>query len=76
MRSDTHGRERALGAALVALLALLALAAPGFFRPQNLRDLLLDNATVLIAAVGMTLVILAREIDISIGSQFAIAGVT
>ena len=41
--------------ALAALLLLLAVAAPGFFRAQNLRDLLLDNATVLIAAVGMTL---------------------
>ena len=32
------------------------------------------NAPVLVAAVGMTLVILARQIDISIGSQFAICG--
>jgi rhamnose transport system permease protein len=75
VRSEAHARERAVGAALVALLALLAVAAPGFFRAQNLRDLLLDNATVLIAAVGMTCVVLARQIDISIGSQFAIAGV-
>lgn len=75
MRSEAHSRERAVGAALCALLVLLAFAAPGFFRAQNLRDLLLDNATVLIAAVGMTCVILARHIDISIGSQFAIAGV-
>jgi len=75
VRSEAHARERAVGAALAALLLLLAFAAPGFFRAQNLRDLLLDNATVLIAAVGMTCVILARQIDISIGSQFAIAGV-
>ena len=75
MPSETHARERAVGTALAGLLLLLAVAAPGFFRPQNLRDVLLDNATVLIAAVGMTCVILARQIDISIGSQFAIAGV-
>lgn len=75
MRSEALARERAVGAALCALLVLLAVAAPGFFRAQNLRDLLLDNATVLIAAVGMTCVVLARQIDISIGSQFAIAGV-
>jgi rhamnose transport system permease protein len=73
--SETAGRLGALGAALLALLGLLAVAAPGFFRARNLRDLLVDNATVLIAAVGMTCVILARQIDISIGSQFAIAGV-
>lgn len=33
------------------------------------------NASVLVAAVGMTLVILCREIDISIGSIFSICGV-
>jgi rhamnose transport system permease protein len=75
MRSEQRGREFAAVGALVLLLALLALRAPAFFAPSNLRDLLLDNATVLIAAVGMTCVILSREIDISIGSQFAIAGV-
>jgi rhamnose transport system permease protein len=61
--------------ALLGLLALLAVVAPAFFRPANLRDLLVSNAPVLVAAVGMTLVILARQIDISIGSQFAICGV-
>jgi rhamnose transport system permease protein len=57
------------------LLALLALRVPRFFRSQNLQDLLVSNAPVLVAAVGMTLVILARQIDISIGSQFAVCGV-
>ena len=75
MRSENHGRELAALGALGVILAALAVVAPAFFDPTNLRDLLLDNATVLIAAVGMTCVILAREIDISIGSQFAIAGV-
>jgi rhamnose transport system permease protein len=61
--------------ALALLLALLAVVAPAFFQAANLRDLLVGNAPVLVAAVGMTLVILARQIDISIGSQFAICGV-
>lgn len=62
--------------AWAALLALLAFAAPGFFSVENLREILLANASVLIAACGMTLVILAGEIDISIGSLFAVLGVT
>jgi rhamnose transport system permease protein len=64
-----------VGLALVGLLGFLALRAPGFFAAANLRDLLVSNAPVLLAAVGMTLVVLARHIDISIGSQFAIGGV-
>lgn len=57
------------------LLTLLAFRAPRFFRLENLQDLLVSNAPVLVAAVGMTLVILARQIDISIGAQFAVCGV-
>ena len=56
------------------LLAVL-LAAPSFFGASNLRDLALNNAPVLIVALGMTLVILVGEIDISVGSQFAVCSV-
>jgi rhamnose transport system permease protein len=57
------------------VLALVALVAPSFFSRGNLRDLAVNNAPVLITAVGMTLVILVGEIDISIGSQFAVCSV-
>ncbi len=35
----------------------------------------MSSAPILVAAVGMTLVILARHIDISIGSQFSVCGI-
>ncbi len=54
---------------------MLAFAAPGFFSRENLGDLLLGNLPVLLVAIGATLVILTGEIDISVGSQFAICGV-
>lgn len=54
---------------------MLLIVRPMFFAPANLRDLLVSAAPALVAAVGMTLVILTRQIDISIGSQFAICGV-
>ena len=50
-------------------------AAPSFFAAGNLRDLALNNAPVLLVALGMTLVILVGEIDISVGSQFAVCSV-
>jgi rhamnose transport system permease protein len=62
-------------AAWAGLLAVLAVAAPGFFQPGNLRVVLVGYAPALVAAVGMTLVIVARQIDISVGAQFAACAV-
>jgi rhamnose transport system permease protein len=59
----------------VALAAVLAVAAPGYFARENLRDLFLANMPVLIVALGMTLVILTGHIDVSVGSMFAICAV-
>jgi rhamnose transport system permease protein len=61
--------------ATVALGAVLALAAPGYYAPDNLRDLLLANLPVLVVAIGAALVILSGEIDISSGSMFAVCAV-
>lgn len=68
-------RECSVAAATAALLGLLALAKPEFFAGRNLRDILVTKAYVLVVATGMTLVLLARHVDISVGSQFAIGGV-
>jgi len=61
--------------ALAVLLAAVAMLAPSFFRGSNLADLVVNNLPLLVASVGMTLVILAGHVDISIGSQFAICSV-
>jgi rhamnose transport system permease protein len=68
-------RELSLLLAYAAMLVAIALAAPSFYSASNLRDLVLSNVPVLVAALGMTLVILLGEIDVSIGSQFALCGV-
>ena len=65
-------RELSLVVAIAALAAVLGVAAPGFFTWSNQRDLLMTSMPVLIASLGMTLIILTGQIDISIGSQFAI----
>ena len=68
---------RALPAAVAyaALLLITGMAAPSFYSPSNLHDLALNNAPLLIVAIGMTLVILVGEIDISVASQFAVVSV-
>ena len=70
-----YRRELSVAAAYVVLLLVLAVGAPDFFRADQLRPLVVSNASKLVAAVGMTLIILCRQIDISIGSIFSICGV-
>ena len=60
---------------LVALILITAVRAPAFYAASNLRDLALNIAPTLVAAIGMTLVILLGEIDISIGAQYAICAI-
>jgi ribose transport system permease protein len=62
-------------ASLLAISVLLAIAAPEFLSTENLLDVLRRGSAVAIAAVGMTLVIVMGEIDLSVGSTVAWSGV-
>lgn len=68
-------RATAIGMFGLVLGAVLAWRAPGFFAAANLRDMAVANAPALIVAMGMTVVIAAGEIDVSVASQFAVASV-
>jgi rhamnose transport system permease protein len=70
-----HRREISLIIVIAALGLVLAAIAPGYYARENLSDLFLGNMPVLIVAIGTTLVILTGNIDISVGSVFAICGV-
>lgn len=70
-----HFRELSVAAALLVMLALLAVFAPAFFQPQPLLSLATREAPTLVVACGMALVIISRQIDISVGSQFSVCGV-
>jgi ribose transport system permease protein len=63
-----------LGLLLVALLFGM-LVGPQFFRPANLELMARQTAIVCIAALGMTMVIIAGGIDLSVGSVIALATV-
>jgi rhamnose transport system permease protein len=68
-------REISVALALGALLIFMGVAAPAFYQPQPLLSLLARESPTLVVACGMALVIIGREIDISVGSQFAVCGV-
>jgi rhamnose transport system permease protein len=69
-----YKRELSVLAAYVLLLVLLLVRAPSFFERQFF-DTWVSASLVLVVAVGVTLVIVARQIDISVGSQFSACAV-
>lgn len=56
----------------VLLFAAGSFRYTGFFSLQVLMNLLIDNSFLLIAAVGMTFVIVSGGIDLSVGSMIAL----
>lgn len=70
-----HFREWSVTGALGLLLLALAFFAPSFFQPQPLLSLSASEAPTLIISLGMALVIICREIDISVGSLFSVCSV-
>jgi rhamnose transport system permease protein len=74
-------REISVAAAYALLLVILAVTHPDFFHAKpgqsqsEFFSVLVNMSPILIAAIGMTIVIVARHIDISIGSQLAVCSV-
>lgn len=77
---NKYFRELTVAAALGLLMLGLAIIAPHFFQIQPLISRLTSQMPALILAIGVALVIISRQIDISIGAQFSmcaiVAGVT
>ncbi|MCB6177629.1 ABC transporter permease [Rhodobacter sp. Har01] len=67
--------EAMLAAALVAELAILGMISPAFLNVENLLFSTSDFAHVIIAAVGLTLVIITAGIDISGVSVMGLASI-
>ncbi len=61
---------------LVLLIALITVINPVFLEPRNLFNVFRQIAIFLILGTGMTIVMAARGIDLSVGSTVALAGCT
>lgn len=57
----------------LALFVLLAVSTQGFLTPQNLTNILAQQATVLIVAVPFTLLMIAGSFDISLSAVYVAA---
>jgi ribose transport system permease protein len=62
------------GLTLAALFLALAFASPAFLTPGNLASVARQTAVINIIALGMTMIIVAGGIDLSVGSTLALGG--
>lgn len=70
-----YSRELTVGVVLGLLLVALAVYAPRFYDLQPMLSRLTQQMPALLLALGVALVILIRQIDISIGAQFSLCAV-
>jgi rhamnose transport system permease protein len=61
-------RELGIGIALLFAVLLFSLRATNFATVSNWQDIASDVAMVIVVAVGQTMVVLTRNIDLSVGS--------
>jgi rhamnose transport system permease protein len=61
-------RELGILLALGLLILVTTVKNPGFLSAQSIRDLLLGAAILVILAVGQSVVIITRNVDLSVGS--------
>jgi rhamnose transport system permease protein len=71
----TVRREYSVCIALSLILFALAIFAPSFYQPTPFLSFLARQAPALIVTCGAALIIIARQIDISVGSQLAVCSV-
>jgi ribose transport system permease protein len=64
-----------LAGLIIVLLLFSVLAPDGFLSAYNLKTIITQTVIVGIAALGMTLIIIAGGIDLSVGSQIALGTV-
>ncbi|MCL2559439.1 MAG: ABC transporter permease [Turicibacter sp.] len=64
-----------LFAFILILIVSIFLQGTTFFNIQNISNVLLNNATIGIIALGMTLIIISGGIDLAVGAQLASTGI-
>src|SRR6478609_2801039 len=68
-------RQYGMIIALAAIVILFQITTDGvLLKPINVSNLVVQNAQILILAIGMVIVIISRHIDLSVGSVAAFVG--
>lgn len=72
VRRMVLGQEMVLFIAIVLLFVVVGLINPRFIAERNISSIFLGNAYVAVAAIGMSMVIISGNIDISVGSLIGV----
>lgn len=59
----------------VVVLVIAAIFAPAFYQPTNLKTVLIQIAVLGVVAIGQTMVLLVRSIDLSVSAVLALGAV-
>jgi ribose/xylose/arabinose/galactoside ABC-type transport system permease subunit len=65
-------QEAILALTLVALIVFVGMSNPRFLAERNMADVFQGNAYIAVAAIGMSMVIISGNIDISVGSTIGV----
>lgn len=74
LKAVASARETGVFLALIVLCVVLALSNPNFLTVRNLLNVGRQVSLLGIMAIGMTFVLITREVDLSVGSIYAVAG--
>ncbi|MEV8509825.1 ABC transporter permease [Actinoplanes sp. NPDC051475] len=69
-------RELGIILALAALVGYTAVSNPRFLSGQSIRDILLNTAILAVMAAGQAVVVITRNIDLSVGSLLGLSAFT
>ena len=79
-KNEKHGllfymKELTLVIVLFVLLLLFYCFAPKFMTIENIKNILVQNAYIIVSSIGMDFVIIGGGIDLSVGYQISLVGV-
>ena len=69
-------REVALAATILVIVVVFSLSSPDFLTLANLENIGVQSSMILIVGTGMTIVIIAGQIDLSVGSLASLVGMS
>jgi ribose/xylose/arabinose/galactoside ABC-type transport system permease subunit len=72
LRRIFGSQEMVLLLSIVALLVVVGAINPRYLAERNLQSMFLGNAYIAVAAIGMSMVIISGNIDISVGSLIGV----